>query len=78
MGQLCESNPFRKQLNARGEWMYHCDTPDMKQARRSSMSIKLGAKEETIHHVGRLWTVLGDVQLRAIKKLLEHQPRMRR
>jgi DNA primase len=67
-------------VNARGEWMYHGDTLDMELARQRSMFIKqtaheLGIKEELIHReVGKLWTVLGDVQREQMKKLLEAPP----
>ena len=67
-------------VNARGEWMYHGDTLDMELARQRSMFIKqaaheLGIKEEAIHReVGRLWTVLGDVQREQLGKLLEAPP----
>jgi DNA primase len=67
-------------VNARGEWLYHGDTLDMELARQRSVLIKqtaheLGVKEETIHReVGKLWTILGDVQREQMKKLLEAPP----
>lgn len=67
-------------VNMRGEWLYHGDTLDMELARQRSVFIKqtaheLGAKEETIHReVGKLWTLLGDVQRDQMKKLLEAAP----
>jgi DNA primase catalytic core len=66
--------------NARGEWLYHGDTLDMELARQRSVFIKqtaheLGVKEETIHReVGKLWTLLGDVQRDQMKKLLDAPP----
>ena len=67
-------------VNARGEWLYHGDTLDMELARQRAVFIKqaaheLGVKEETIHReVGKLWTLLGDVQREQVKKLLEAPP----
>jgi len=63
--------------NLRGESGYHGDTLDMELARQRASFIKqasheLGVKEETIHReVGKLWTVLGDLQRQQIKKTLE-------
>lgn len=66
--------------NLRGEYGYHGDTLDMELARQRASFIKqasheLGVKEETIHReVGKLWTVLGDLQRQQIKKTLEAVP----
>jgi DNA primase len=63
--------------NLRGEFGYHGDTLDMELARQRASFIKqasheLGVKEETIHReVGKLWTVLGDLQREHLKKTLE-------
>jgi len=63
--------------NLRGESGYHGDTLDMELARQRASFIKqasheLGVKEETIHReVGKVWTVLGDLQREQIKKTLE-------
>jgi DNA primase catalytic core len=66
--------------NLRGDFGYHGDTLDMELARQRASFIKqasheLGVKEETIHReVGKLWTVLGDLQRQQIKKTLEVAP----
>ncbi|MGA7353772.1 MAG: toprim domain-containing protein, partial [Acidobacteriaceae bacterium] len=63
--------------NLRGESGYHGDTLDMELARQRASFIKqasheLGVKEETIHReVGKVWTVLGELQRQQIKKTLE-------
>ena len=63
--------------NLRGESGYHGDTLDMELARQRASFIKqasheLGVKEETIHReVGKVWTVLGELQREQIKKTLE-------
>ncbi len=66
--------------NLRGEYGYHGDTLDMELARQRASFIKqasheLGVKEETIHReVGKLWTVLGELQREQMKKTLEAAP----
>ncbi len=63
--------------NLRGERGYHGDTLDMELARQRASFIKqasheLGVKEETIHReVGKVWTVLSDLQREQIRKTLE-------
>src|SRR5208337_451566 len=62
--------------NARGEYGYHGDTLDLESFRQCATFTKqatheLGVKEETIHaEVGKLWTVLADVQREQIAKTL--------
>jgi DNA primase catalytic core len=62
--------------NARGEWRYHGDTFDMESSLRRASFTKqtaheLAVKEETIHEeVGKLWTVLEELQREQIKKTL--------
>jgi DNA primase catalytic core len=63
--------------NPRGEACYHGDTLDMELARQRAVFVKqaaheLATKEETIQsEVGRLWTVLEDLQREHLKKTLE-------
>lgn len=63
--------------NLRGEDCYHGDTLDMEVARQRAGFVKqaaheLGVKEETIQsEVGKLWSVLEDLQRAQLKKTLE-------
>jgi DNA primase len=72
-------------MNARGEFCCHGDTLDMELSRQRAMFVKQAAqemavKEDAIHReVGRLWTVLGDLQRERIKQTLaptEEKPLM--
>jgi DNA primase len=71
--------------NARGEFCCHGDTLDMEAFRQRATFVKQAAqemavKEEAIHRdVGRLWTVLGDLQRERIRQTLapaEEKPAM--
>jgi hypothetical protein len=63
--------------NGRGEECWHGDTLDMEMARQRAGFVKqtaheLGVKEEHIHsEVGKLWSVLEDLQREHLKKTLE-------
>jgi len=63
-------------VNVRGEFCCHGDTLDMELSRQRAMFVKqaaqeLAVKEDAIHReVGRLWSVLGDLQRERIKQTL--------
>jgi DNA primase len=63
-------------VNVRGEFCCHGDTLDMELSRQRAMFVKqaaqeLATKEDAIHReVGRLWSVLGDLQRERIKQTL--------
>ena len=72
-------------VNVRGEFCCHGDTLDMEAFRQRAMFVKqtaqeLAVKEDVIHReVGKLWTVLGDLQRERIKQTLapgEEKPAM--
>ncbi|HEV2278288.1 MAG TPA: CHC2 zinc finger domain-containing protein [Acidobacteriaceae bacterium] len=63
--------------NTRGEDVYHGDTLDLELARHRGMFAKqaaheLGAKEDAVQReVGRVWSLLEDLQREHLKKVLE-------
>lgn len=66
--------------NLRGEFLCHGDTLDMEMARQRMAFAKqaaheLAVKEDAIQReVGKLWTVLGDLQRQQLKNALEVSP----